>query len=156
MTAGSYFTQSQNEAWGYVEYGVNNGYTQSSALAEYRGAGGQIRTQYWNDLWHSLTDAKNDWDTVSYYKATDTLPEYLYLQTPTRFKDKYTVRASATIKDADGNVIDQAYRQISSNVKLTKGEAEQRLRDEFRVGMPGRSPKGDVVEFGALEFYKTG
>jgi len=155
MPAGEYFTSSQNEAWGYVEYGVNNKYTMTGALQEYRAAGGSIRTQYWSDLWHSLTDAKNDWETINYYKPTDTLPEYMYLPTPTRFKDRYTVRASATVISPDGTVYDNVYRQISSHVKLTKQEAEDRLKEEFKFGIGEKYRKGEVIQFGGLEFYKS-
>ena len=153
MAAGDYFTPSQEQAWSYVESGVNRGMTMTGALAEYRAGGGSIRTQYWSDLWNTLKGAKSDWDTVNYYKPTDTLPAYLYVSTPINYANTYTVRAKATIIDSAGNVIADQYRQVSFSTRKTKGEIMDALANEFNFGVT--SAYGAIKEVTEFEFYRT-
>lgn len=152
MAAGDYFTESQRQAWGYAEYGVNNKYTMTGALAEYRAGGGKIRTQSWLDIWHTLAEGKQDWDTVNLYKPTDTLPAYLYTPTPINYRDRYTVRAKGLIVDAAGNFMGETYRQLSFSNRMTKQEIETAMREEFQFGIT--SLYGRVSEFQDWSFFE--
>lgn len=119
------FTTSQALAWQYVQSGVERGLSATSALQQYRGGGGAIRTADWYYLYRGAQDA----DYAQELSAR--LPDYLtigrdaYQYSPTRYELPYIMKVKVTATDSEGYVYASFWRTIERNSNTTRAQWEQ-------------------------------
>ena len=145
------WSKSQREAWSYVEKGVNEGYTQTEALAEYRSGGGKIRTSSWGELWHRAEVSSERWNNLYQLKQTDEVPESFYAQTGIAFKEKYVMQFTTDIRSATGEILHNIHRQVESAERLTLKQwseaATESLQEDLSIDVSQVYSVRDIAFF---------
>ena len=147
------WTPSQHKAWDYVKAGQGADLTQSAALNAYRAGGGSIRTSDWGQLWHRYDEGVAQWDRLYQFGSSDVIPESLFNMVDINYAQRYTMTFKATIRDPDGQIVHDVYRQVESDTRLTVAQwqdaAAQTLLDD-----PSQYSEA-VLEIGEIEFFEA-
>jgi len=148
----SLWTESQKQAWGYVESGINRGMGQVEALREYRSGGGKIRTQAWGELWHRYGEAGEEWGKLYQLKGVDIVPESMFERVNIRYQEKYVMTFSVDIKTKSGDIKHGIQRQVESSKRLSVSQwieaAKQAMYED------PSDPTGSVTGVRNLEFFE--
>ncbi len=151
MATDDFWSPSQRQAWQYVTSAYDQGMTQTEALRQYRQGGGAIRTQSWGELWHRYDTGSDGWGSIYQYGSTDVLPASVFTQVGIRYRERYTMQFTATVRDEMGNVVHSVYRQVSSDRLLTVGEwqrgAAESLLEDISQGVSEVIAIEDVAFF---------
>jgi len=148
------WSQSQRMAWQYVKTALDAGLSQSEGLRQYRAGGGEVRTAWWNQLYHQASTAAEAWTEISYLGPTDAIPERLFEPVNINFMRDYVMSFSITGRTASGESTGEFYRYVQSNRRLTWQEwlaaVDQSVRSD--------PTKPDVVsyEIRDLAFFTKG
>lgn len=153
MSTPNYWTPSQKQAWDYVVNANSRGLKQTEALTAYRAGGGSIRTSDFSEIWHRYGDASEAWSTIYQYKTTDTIPESTYLDTTVNYSDKYTVVFKANVRDEQGTIIHDVFRQASFSNRPTLGEINSAMNN-MMLDDPS-IPVQEVYQVTSIEFYNN-
>lgn len=146
------WSDSQKQAWSFVEYAQGEGYNQTEALRQYRAGGGHIRTADWGQLWNVYDTGYDQWSEVYGLAGNDLVPADAFTDVDINYRDRYTYRFRGTIKDEYGNIQTGIYRQFSSDRRLTVTEVNQRAAEEY-YGDPS-TPAQEVYEINEFEFFE--
>ncbi len=152
MAKGDLWTSSQRQAWDYVKAAEGSGLNQSEALREYRAGGGAIRTSDWGMLWHRYDEGAAQWDRLYQFRSNDTVPESLFNPVNINYAEKYVMTFKATVRDENGNLVHDVYRQVESNERLTLAQW-QSAATEALLEDPSQFSTG-VVDLAELEFWE--
>jgi hypothetical protein len=109
-------------AWEYVNAAQRYGLRSSEALDAYKAGGGEIRRQWWFDLWHKAESASEEWGKIRYLSPSDTVPESMHDRVDINFSRKYVLNFSASATNAEGQRVPELYRYVESDRRLTWGE----------------------------------
>lgn len=152
MPGANLWTRSQREAWSYVKGAANSGLRQVEALREYREGGGSIRTSSWGELWDRYQSGAAEWDRLYQFNNEDTIPRSMFSEVNIQYADRYTMTFKTTVRNIDGEITHDIYRQVSSDRLLTMGQWQQAavetMYDDPSV------PTMEVLEIGEVEFYE--
>ena len=147
------WTNAQRQAWDYVKAGQGQDLGQTAALREYRAGGGEIRTADWGELWHRYDEGAAQWDRLYQFGSSDTVPASLFNVVDINYAQRYTMTFKATIRDPDGQIVHDVYRQVESDTRLTVAQwqdaAAQTLLDD-----PSQYSEA-VLEIGEIEFFEA-
>jgi hypothetical protein len=154
MAAGSdLWTDAQRQAWDYVKAGQGQDLTQTAALTAYREGGGSIRTADWGELWHRYDEGAAQWDRLYQFKANDVVPSSLFNVVDINYAQRYTMTFKATIRDEQGNIVHNVYRQVESDTRQTLAQwqsqaGEALLSDPSQYAM-------EVIDLSDIEFFEA-
>jgi hypothetical protein len=116
------WTDAQRQAWDYVKSAHGEDLSQTAALNEYRAGGGAIRTTDWGEIWHRYDEGASQWDRLYQFKSNDVVPESLFNVVDINYSQRYTMTFRASVRDEEGNIIRDVYRQVESDTRQTIGE----------------------------------
>lgn len=152
MPTGDFWTDSQRQAWQYVGAAYDQGLNQTEALRAYRQGGGAIRTSSWSELWHRYEGGTDGWSSIYQYGSNDLLPASVFTQVDIRYRERYTMRFKATVRDQLGNIVHDVFRQVSSDRLLTVHDWQQgayeSLLEDISQGV------SDVIGIEDVEFFE--
>jgi hypothetical protein len=152
MPQSDLFTPAQIRAWDYIDNAYGRDMLQTEALSAYRSGGGQIRTVDWGELWHRFGEAKAAWGTIVQYKNNDTIPESAYSDTNTKYRNPYTVVYKANVRDDEGNILHDIYRQIGFDTRPTLGEINTAMEENLLAEVYNSFT--EIYQTTGLEFYR--
>jgi hypothetical protein len=147
------WTPAQRQAWEYVKSAQGEDMSQTAALNEYRAGGGAIRTSDWGEIWHRYDEGAAQWDKLYQFGSQDTVPESLFNVVDINYAQRYTMTFRASVRDEEGNIIHDVYRQVESDRRLTLSEwqdaAGQALLDDPSVYT------SEVLTLEDIEFWEA-
>jgi hypothetical protein len=151
MSSSDLWTDSQLQAWSFIQSGLTDELNQSEALREYRAGGGAIRTSSWGELWHRAEDAFTAWNTLYQFNSTDTIPQSMFLDTNINFRGEYTYNVTLDVRNLDGSITNEISRYISSDRLITVQELYNGI-DEAMSDDPS-NPSVEVLQVRSIQMY---
>lgn len=146
------WTKAETTAWEYIESAISSGIKASSALKQYRAAGGSIRTQNWYSTYNKLESSANEWNTLKYLNKRDTVPESLYADTPNKYQNKYVTKFTVSIIDEFTGKPVTLNRQVGFDNRPTLQELDSVMNEYMQEDKS--QPAERVVYITDLKFYK--
>lgn len=116
------WTQSQKNAFPFVQSGVTRQMTATDALAEFRAGGGRIRDAYWYDLYRQHFAQVGVKETITQIPMTYMVREAMFEEVDWDLRSKYAMTMEASGVSEELQMRITKYVTVESDKILTKAE----------------------------------